>query len=542
MKHTSIVTPNDLARYADTRESEGVIPELICRLIRQSAANISECRIPYGDAVNQPGMDGIVDCETGFFEFVPAGKSYWEIGTGKDPQEKVSSDFQKRTDELSDEERANSTFVFATPRSAEANGWNEPKQRAWIKRQQSKGWKRIIIIDGVKLADWLREFPAIGKWMACKIGISSNLGDIITPLEHWNLTQSKFKNCNLIQSQFNGLAFPPELFTSSRDKACSALKTIFSGEAKKLFIIAESENDVDDFVAAYLMTLEKEKAQKYADRCLFIKDKDTWQAISELRRSHVLVASPRLGLDDEQQNLLALAIEKGHGVIAPFCDAPSIGNDDVIDLKSPPSYQIKEILTKAQFPDALAEEFAKIGNRRLSALMRYLVGVAAPSYAKRNTARELAKACLIGRWDEENKADIQAIEEFVGKSYKEWMEKFRADALRSDSPLILIEGKWKVISRDEAWDVLGGMISNDDLARFKNMAISSLEERDPALDLPKEERCAASIYEKQLNYSQNIRKGISQTLALMGSRPKALSNCSCNEALNTVNFYCAHIA
>ena len=481
-------------------------------------------------------MDGLVDCETGFFEFVPAGKSYWEIGTGKDPQEKASSDFQKRTEELSDEERANSTFVFATPRSAEANGWDEPKQRAWIKRQQNTGWKRIIIIDGVKLADWLREFPAIGRWIAAKIGILSNLSGVITPLEHWNLTQSKFENSNLIQSQFNGLALPPELFISSRDKACSALESIFLGKAKKLFIIAESENDVDDFVAAYLMKLEKEKAQKYADRCLFIKDKDTWQAISELRRSHVLVASPRLGLDDEQQNLLALAIEKEHGVIVPFCDASSNGNDDVIDLKSPPSYQIKEILTKAQFPDALAEEFAKIGNRRLSALMRYLVGVAAPSYAKRNTARELAKACLIGRWDERNEADVKIIEKFIGKSYKEWMEKFIVDALRPDSPLTLIEGKWKVISCDEAWDVLGGMISNDDLARFKNMAISALEDRDPALDLLKEERCAASFYGKQLNYSQNIRKGISQTLALMGSRPKALSNCSCNEALNTVNF------
>ena len=536
MKYTSIVTPSDLAQYADTRESQGIIPELVYLLIKQSVSDISECRIPYGDAVNQPGMDGVVDCKTGFLEFVPSGKSYWEIGTGKDPQEKASSDFQKRTEELSDEERANSTFVFATPRSAEANGWDEPKQRAWIKRQQGKGWKRIIIIDGVKLADWLREFPVISRWIAAKIGILSNLSGVITPLEHWNLTQSKFENSNLIQSQFNGLALPPELFISSRDKACSALKTIFSGETKKLFIIAEGENDVDDFVAAYLMTLEKEKVQKYADRCLFIKDKDTWQAISELRRSHVLVASPRLGLDDEQQNLLALAIEKGHGVIVPFCDASSNGNDDVIDLKSPPSYQIKEILTKAQFPDALAEEFAKIGNRRLSALMRYLVGVAAPSYAKRNTARELAKAYLIGLWNEENKADIQAIEEFVGKSYKEWIEKFRADALRPDSPFTLIEGKWKVISCDEAWDVLGGLISNDDLVRFKNMAISVLEERDPALDLPKEERYAASIYGKQLNYSQNIRKGISQTLALMGSRPKALSNCSCNGALNTVNF------
>ena len=35
MKYTSIVTPNDLARYADMRESQGVIPELIYLLIKQ---------------------------------------------------------------------------------------------------------------------------------------------------------------------------------------------------------------------------------------------------------------------------------------------------------------------------------------------------------------------------------------------------------------------------------------------------------------------------------------------------------------------------
>jgi len=159
-------------------------------------------------------------------------------------------------------------------------------------------------------------------------------------------------------------------------------------EDKKNYIFLDEIQHVDKF-------------EKVVDS-LFIKDKDAWQAaISELRRSHVLVASPRLGLDDEQQNLLALAIEKGHGVIVPFCYASSNGNDDVIDLKSPPSYQIKEILTKAQFPDALAEEFAKIGNRRLSALMRYLVGAAAPSYAKRNPrqkaygAQKMRKVCRV---------------------------------------------------------------------------------------------------------------------------------------------------
>jgi len=118
MQHTHIITAADLSRYADTRESQGVIPELVYLLIRQSVPNASACRIPYGDAVNQPGLDGVVECEEGYFQFVPDGSSCWEIGTGGDPQNKASDDFRKRTKKLSDAERAESSFVFVTPRSA----------------------------------------------------------------------------------------------------------------------------------------------------------------------------------------------------------------------------------------------------------------------------------------------------------------------------------------------------------------------------------------------------------------------------------------
>ena len=65
MEHTHIVQAADLSRYADTRDSQGVIPELVYLLIRQSTPNATACRIPYGDAVNQPGLDGIVECEDG---------------------------------------------------------------------------------------------------------------------------------------------------------------------------------------------------------------------------------------------------------------------------------------------------------------------------------------------------------------------------------------------------------------------------------------------------------------------------------------------
>ena len=169
MDHTHIVQTGDLERYADTRDSQAVIPELIYWLVKQSVSNASVCRIPYGDAVNQPGWDGLVETEEAFLEFVPKGRSYWEIGTGSKPQDKASYYFERRTDALSDTDRAKASFVFVTPRSAGAGGWNEPEQTKWLERKKDRGWKLIRIIDGIKLADWLREFPSVGRWMAKKI-------------------------------------------------------------------------------------------------------------------------------------------------------------------------------------------------------------------------------------------------------------------------------------------------------------------------------------------------------------------------------------
>ncbi len=523
MDHTHIVTSGDLSRYADTRESEGVIPELINLLIRQSVPDASVRRILYCDAVNQPGLDGIVESEKSFSQFVPDGKSYWEIGTGRNPQEKASEDFLKRTKKLSNKDRTESSFIFITPRSAGANGWEEPEQTAWIKRRQKRGWKKISIIDGVKLADWLREFPALGRWMATKVGITPSLGGIITPQEHWNLILS--------QREQGDPSLPPALFTISRTNACEALEVVFEGKTKQLLLFAESEQDVEDFVAAYLLTLEEAKAQEYANRCLFINDENAWRAVSELRQSHILVASSRLGLDSERQELIAVATGRGHGVIIPLCGAFSGDNPEIIKLRSPSQSQIEGVLKEAKFSEIRARELAGIGDGRLSALRRHLLGLGSvPPYASWNTARELAQACLFGKWNAENHADTKAMEGLLGKSYGEWIEILRGEALRSDSPLIQSDEKWRFVARGEAWCALGNRITNNDLNRFKDLAELVLGEFDPKFDLPKEERFAASIHGKKLKYSEQLRKGLIESLALMGSRPQVLSSCSIGKA------------
>jgi hypothetical protein len=519
MDHTHIVQAADLDRYSPTRECQAVIPELVYLLIKQAVPPPLVCRIPYGDVVNQPGWDGLVEIEQAFLEYVPAGVSYWEIGTGADPKTKASTDFKKRTEALSDEERAQSSFVFITSRSSAAGGWNEPEQSAWLKERKESGWNCIRIIDGVKLADWLREFPALGRWMAKKVGITASLGGIITPGEHWDLILS--------QGDKKDPPLPPQLFTTSRSGAMVSLEAVFSGDSQRLFLFAESEDDVEDFVAAYLSTLEEEKGQEYANRCLFINDEEAWRTVSELRQSHILVANPRLGLDMERQNLQAVATRKGHGVIIPLCGALSGDNPEIIKLRSPTQSQIESVLKEANFSEVRARELGGIGGGRISALRRYLLGLGSvPPYVNWETARELAQAALVGQWNANCPADVLKVEELLGKGYGEWIEKLRSDALRSDSPLIQTDERWRFVARGEAWNALGNRITDDDLARFEAIAVLVFSERDPRFDLPKEERFAASIHGKVLEHSSLLRKGLAETLALLGSRPKALSGCS----------------
>ena len=534
MDHTHIIKAGDFERYADTRDSQAVIPELVYWLVKQSVSKLSLCHIPYGDEVNQPGEDGLVHAEEAFLEFVPEGDSYWEIGTGANPQGKATEDFNKRTNPpsesdqakasfVSESDRAKASFVFVTPRSAGSGGWNRPKQTEWKKNREDSGWKQIRIIDGIKLADWLREFPALGKWMATKVGITTHLGGISTPREHWDLVVGR--------DNTGDPPLPPALFTAVRSSGCDALEAIFNGKIQTLFLFAESELDVEDFVAAYLASLGSE-GRIYANRCLFINDEDAWRSVVEVRQQHVLVASPKLGLDSENNmDLQTVATNKGHAVIIPLCGARSGERPEIIKLRSPSRGQIETILKEAGYSDVRARELAGIGDDRISALRRHLLGLGIlPPYAMWGSARELAQAGLLGKWDGKNEADRAAIGDLLGKDYGEWIEILRADVLRSDAPLIQRDDKWRLVARGEAWNALGNRIRDEDLDRLEEMAVTVLGERDPKFDLPKEERLTASISGKQLKYSALLREGLAETLALVGSKPKALDSCSHGKA------------
>ncbi len=514
MEHTQIVNSSELEKYASTRESEAVIPELVWMLVKESAPDLTVCRIPYGDAINQPGYDGLVETENGFRQFVPRKKSYWEIGTGNKPQDKAAKDFRKRSGQMRPEELEEATYVIATP-----HGWNEPSQRRWVSRRKESGWKAIKILDGVQFADWLREFPAIGRWLRTKTGLARSISGFTTPAEHWENLQAFVHT--------GDPPLPAKLFLAGRDQACSELGKLFRGEVDQLVLATESQQDTEDFVAAFLASLDAEVGRSFSNRCLFVENEDAWLSLTAPRPRHVLLASQQLDLDLSGERLHSEAKKKGHAVIFSLPGSMASGSGNAIPIRSPSASAIETILCEVGYTHERASELAGAGAMSLATLKRHLRGLGVlPPYATWDEAQALALAGLLGRWVGENPSDRTAVETLVGKSYGEWIEIIRPETLRPDTPLSQRNENWRMVSRGEAWSALGPRLCNEDLNRFHKTAVRVLGERDPQFDLTPEERFTASIHGKVLQHSTSLRRGIAETLALLGSRSRALSSCS----------------
>ena len=148
-------------------------------------------------------------------------------------------------------------------------------------------------------------------------------------------------------------------------------------------------------------------------------------------------------------------------------------------------------------------------------------------------ATDIALANLVGAWNEKSESDISVLGELTAQNYSAWVLKAREVLHLPDSPFSLLNGLWKVMERSTLWNVLGARIFDQNLDAFRKSAVAVLVERDPSFELPTTERYAANIYEKVLRHSSALRMGLAEGLAILGSRPGALINCSQGKAEST---------
>ena len=113
--------------------------------------------------------------------------------------------------------------------------------------------------------------------------------------------------------------------------------------------------------------------------------------------------------------------------------------------------------------------------------------------------------------------------------YSSWIDSLREVIQDPNSQLTLKNGHWEVVDRITLWDALGSRIFDSHLDQFKICAVEVLTELDPKFELPASERYAANIHGKTPKHSTDLRKGMAETLALLGNRGEVLTNCSRNK-------------
>lgn len=185
------------------------------------------------------------------------------------------------------------------------------------------------------------------------------------------------------------------------------------------------------------------------------------------------------------------------------------------------------IITLESIPDDIRSGFSK---KVVEIIPSSLTQTPAPDkktdWNHAQCASELAIVNLLGSWSEKSGEDKKVVQTIAKENFDIWISKMREILQQPYSPINLKNGMWDVVERLELWQTLGSRLFDDHLDLFKQCAVAVLKERDPKFDLEPDERFAASIHGKVLKYSQQLRKGLAETLALLGSYPKALNNCS----------------
>ena len=73
LENMKFITSTHLKQWADTKEFQSLLPELVRRLIFASVKQLDRLSFPSGDAVHLPGWDGFVSCRESI-DLVPEGR------------------------------------------------------------------------------------------------------------------------------------------------------------------------------------------------------------------------------------------------------------------------------------------------------------------------------------------------------------------------------------------------------------------------------------------------------------------------------------
>lgn len=488
--YTMMITRDQLASWADTPESKANFPYLISRLIRATTAKDTKVDIPWGSATYIEGWDGIVNSKEEA-RYIPEGISLWELGTGQDPKKKADSDYEKRTKDPRGYTPQDATFVFVTPRT-----WTG--KDTWVKRRkEEKKWKDVIVYDGISLAQWLDEAPAVSRWFASQgcAGVYSADG-IITADEHW-----KEWSC------LGQLELTPDCVLAGRDTAREALIKRLEEEPSIIGVRASTKSEAIAFILATMKASGPELSGRFFSTTLIIDQEDRFRSVSSSMQ-HALNLIVRF----DNAGLFSSAVGHGHHVLVPL-GADDVFSPDPITLPAVDRDALIEALEASGLSRSKASTLTKESGHDIT-ILKKLLGF--PSYGatwmKTQTIREIIPALLLGRWDESYSGDVELLEKLSGMSYDQYKALLGRWLHLPESPLKKIGETWRLTSPLDLWRSISVHLLERDFKLLEECFILAYNSLNPIIE---PQRDLVDYINRTREYSDSVREGLAQSLILI---------------------------
>ncbi|MBX3480447.1 MAG: hypothetical protein KF842_08600 [Caulobacter sp.] len=486
------IDPSDLENWAKHRLSARVeFPALISDLIRATAPSVSSFRFPSGNKGQVRGFDGWLSA-VGSPPFVPDGESVWEFGVSEKAQKKAETDLKKRTTELDAAQRANTTFVFVTPWT-----WDNQFKKLpdWITEQSAlrSGWKDIRYIDGVQLASWLMERPAVAaRYARSELQLVPKYGARSAD-EFWDEYSAKFSP-----------RLAEEVLLASRSKQAEELISQLLTTDATLRYAADSPEEVIAFAIAAIRNADPETRLFLESRTIIL---DTEEAGRLLASRSSSIFFPRA----QANQLSGLLASKGTTLISAGADTPK---RDHQALNRPDTFTFGKAIQTMGFDEVKATELARTSGRSVTILGRQIPAgnVELPAWVHK--AEVLIAPMLAGAWDTRNTPDRDILQLLTGGAKDHVaIERDLLPLKRLQDPPIDQAGTvWTMRAPVDAFIHLGHLLTETDFARLEQAATLVFSEPNPVPDpdAPYERES-----ERLAQFSSWLRDGIANTLLVL---------------------------
>ena len=441
------ISAQNLQEWSNTVTAQTTFPGLISDLISASATSINEFRFPNREKGQVRGFDGILEA-TGVPPFVPDGLSIWEFGVTAEDVRKADREFEKRTKEVDATRRANTTFVFATPRT-----WNNPKRKIadWLSEKRAlEQWKGVEFLDGVGLEHWLDINPAVATHYArYELGLAPTTG-ACSSREFWDEFSTRFAP-----------TLTEDVLLAGREAQEAELLRRLSEGSSRLAFAADSADEVIAFVIAAIRRAAPETRAFLEARAMVV---DSVEAARQLALRKCLIFLPR----GQARQLVGLLGQAGPTVISAGADEQR-GQHDV--LARPTSSELAKAFVSMGIAESEGYELARRCGRSLAVLARQKPSGTAELPEWLQAAEALIPALIAGAWQPSVKADIDVLKTLGGKAtYEEVEAPLRGLTRLKDPPVDRVDDVWAMRSSVDAFVHLGRLIGGEHLARFAEQA------------------------------------------------------------------------